>query len=116
MARTDDGRYDEGYALIDHEHIERAALYAPARATVSVVPLTVTDGLRVGYIMGSGDDGPEAIRHMGAEVAILSEDRVREGAFEGYDAVVLGVRAYETRPDLGLPAVSSSTSRAPEEP
>ena len=100
VARLDDGQYDEGYELIDHEHIERAALYAPARAIVSVVPLAVTDGLRVGYIMGSGDDGPEAIRQMGAEVEILSEDRVRDGAFEGYDAVVLGVRAYETRPDL----------------
>lgn len=100
VARTVDGEYDEGFALIDYDHIERAALYAPAAATVSVVPVVVSDGLRVGYIMGPGDDGPEAIRHMGAAVELLDEARVRNGAFAEYDVVVLGVRAYETRPDL----------------
>ena len=100
-ATTVDGRvYDEGYALVDYEHIERAALFSPAVATVSVVPVTVSDGLRVGYVMGSGDDGPEAIRQMGAEVELLDEARVRSGDFAGFSTIVLGVRAYETRPDL----------------
>jgi len=101
VATTEDGRsYEEGYALIDYEHIERTALFAPAELTVSVVPLAVTEGLRVGYIMGSGDDGPEAIRQMGAEVELLDEAWVRDGDFDGFGTVVLGVRAYETRPDL----------------
>jgi LmbE family N-acetylglucosaminyl deacetylase len=101
LARTDDGReYDEGRTLIDYEHIERAALFRPAEARVTVVPVAVTEGLRVGYIMGSGDDGPEAIRQMGATVEVLDEDRVRDGAFDGFHTIVLGVRAYETRPDL----------------
>jgi LmbE family N-acetylglucosaminyl deacetylase len=100
-AETSDGRsFAEGYALIDYEHIERAALYAPATATVSVVPVEVREGLRVGYVMGSGDDGPEAIRQMGAEVELLDEERVRDGDFGGFSTIVLGVRAYETRPDL----------------
>ena len=101
VARRDDGRtYDEGYTLIDYEHIERAALFQPAEARVTVVPVAVAEGLRVGYIMGSGDDGPEAIRQMGAAVEVLDEERVRDGGFGGFDAIVLGVRAYETRPDL----------------
>lgn len=100
-AHSDDGReYHEGYALIDYEHIERTALYQDARATVSVVPVTVREGVRVGYIMGSGDDGPEAIRQMGAPVELLDETRVREGDFQDFSTIVLGVRAYETRPDL----------------
>jgi hypothetical protein len=60
----------------------------------------VTEGLRVGYVMGSGDDGPEAIRQMGAEVELLDESRVRDGDFDAFSTIVLGVRAYETRPDL----------------
>jgi LmbE family N-acetylglucosaminyl deacetylase len=101
VATTDDGaRFDEGYALIDYEHIPRTALYASARATVSVVPVSVRDGLRVGYIMGSGDDGPEAIRQMGASVELLDEAQVRDGDFSTFSTIVLGVRAYETRPDL----------------
>lgn len=100
-ARTDDGVvYDEGYDLVDYDHIERAALYRPSVATVSVVPVAVPEDLRVGYIMGSGDDGPEAIRQMGVSVEMLDEARVREADFSGFTTIVLGVRAYETRPDV----------------
>ncbi len=100
-ASTSDGRvFDEGYSLVDYEHIERTALYVPATATISVVPVDVREGLRVGYIMGSGDDGPEAIRQMGAEIELLDEARVRDGDFASFSTIVLGVRAYETRPDL----------------
>lgn len=101
VATTDDGRrYDEGYSLVDYEHIDRTALFAPAEASVVVVPVAVPDDLRVGYIMGSGDDGPEAIGQMGVDVELLDESQVREGDFGRFSTVVLGVRAYETRPDL----------------
>lgn len=97
---SDGSTYHEGYSLVDYEHIERAALYGPSVATVSVVPVTVAEGLRVGYIMGSGDQGPEAIRQMGGQVELLNEARVREANFDEFSSIVLGVRAYETRPDL----------------
>ena len=98
---TDDGdTFSEGFHVIDYEHIERAALFAPARATVNVVPVRVADGLRVGYIMGTGDDGPEAIRQLGADVTLLEAEAVRAGDFSAYDVVVVGVRAYEIRDDL----------------
>jgi LmbE family N-acetylglucosaminyl deacetylase len=101
VARTGDGRvYREGYTLIDYDHIERAALYAAAEARVTVVPVAVAEGLRVGYIMGSGDDGPEAIRQLGVPVELLDESRVREGDFDDFTTIVLGVRTEETRPDL----------------
>jgi hypothetical protein len=101
FARTEDGRiYDESYALIDYDHIERSATFSPAEARITVVPVTVRTGLRVGYIMGTGDDGPDAIRRMGAEVDVLTADQVRDGDFSGFDAIVLGVRSYETRPDV----------------
>ena len=92
--------YTEGVTLIDYEHVPRSPLYVDAAAEVTVVEVEVPTGLRVGYVMGSGDDGPEAIRQLGAQVEILDEARVREGDFAGLDAIVLGVRAYETRTDL----------------
>jgi LmbE family N-acetylglucosaminyl deacetylase len=100
-ATTSDGRvHREGYTLIDYPHIERAAIYTTAEARVSVVPVTVAEGLRVGYVMGSGDDGPEALRQLGVPVELLDANQVREGAFERFSTIVLGVRAEETRPDL----------------
>jgi len=100
-ARDASGRtYGEGFTLVDYEHIERAALYRPAEARVTVVPVMVAEGLRVGYVMGSGDDGPGAIRQLGVQVELLDENRVRDGDFAGFDAIVLGVRAYEARADV----------------
>lgn len=101
VVTTDDGRtYAEGLTLIDYDHVPRSPMYTDAEANVTVVPVSVTDGLRVGYIMGTGDDGPEAVRQMGAEVEMLGEARVREGDFSAFDAIVVGVRAYEVRADL----------------
>ena len=101
VVRTRDGaRFAQGASLIDYDHIERAVMLHDAEARITVVPVRVADGLRVGYVMGTGDDGPEAIRQLGGEVELLDGAAVREGAFDGYDVVVLGVRAYETREDL----------------
>ncbi len=101
VATLTDGRsYDDGYRLIDYPHIERTAFFSPAVTRVSVAPVRVAEGLRVGYIMGSGDDGPEALRQMGVEVDVVAPEQLRSDALQGYDALVLGIRVYETRPDV----------------
>jgi len=101
VAEVDDGTvYHEGYALVDYDHIERAVMFRTAESDVAVVPVRTRDGMRVGYIMGTGDDGPEAIRQMGASVELLDASRVRSGDFMDFDVLVLGIRAYEARPDV----------------
>ena len=101
VARSSSGRsFGEGYEILDFEHIERAALFTPAEMRTSVFPVAVRQDRAIGYVMGSGDDGFEVLRQMGARVELVDPARVREGDFSGYDAIVLGVRAYETRPDL----------------
>jgi LmbE family N-acetylglucosaminyl deacetylase len=102
-AQVQDGggrNYQSGVSLVDYPHIRRGALFPPARSRVSVIPVAVTEGVRVGYVMGSGDGGPEAARQMGAEVELLGPEAVKAGDFQGFDVLVLGIRAYETRPDL----------------
>jgi hypothetical protein len=101
VVRTEEGEtFAEGIALIDYPHIARAALFHPAVSRVSIFPLSVRAGLKVGYVMGSGDAGAEAIRQMGVDVELLGEADVRSGDFSRFDVVVLGIRAYETRSDL----------------
>ena len=101
VARTGEGEvFREGVRIVDYPHIRRAALFFPARARVSVFPVEAPQGLRVGYVMGSGDMGPQVLRQMGVEVDLLGPDVVRSGDFQHLDAIVLGIRAYETRPDV----------------
>lgn len=89
------------YDIVSHPHIRRAALHQPAAVRVSAFPLSADTALRVAYVMGSGDAGAEALGQAGMRVDVLDEAQVRRGAFSDYDVLVLGVRAYETRPDLG---------------
>ncbi len=97
---TNGGRkYGDGVSLVDYPHIPRGALFPSATSRVLVFPVSMPEGLRVGYVMGSGDGGPEAIRQMGASVDLLGPEDLRSGDLNQYDALVLGIRVYETRPD-----------------
>jgi hypothetical protein len=101
VVELDDGRtYREGVTVIDYPHIEPTAMFRPAETRVTVLPVRVADGLRVGYIQGPGDDGAEALRQMGVQVELLGPERVRAGDFGGLTTLVLGIRVYETRPDV----------------
>jgi hypothetical protein len=55
---------------------------------------------KVGYIMGAGDEVPEALRQMGCEVTLLTESDLTSGDLARFDAIVTGVRAYNVRADL----------------
>ena len=100
VAREGGAEHRTAVDIVDHPHIERVALAREAALRVSVVDVAANTSLRVGYLMGSGDDGATVLRELGMEVVELDAPRVRAGDFSGLDVVVLGVRAYETRPDL----------------
>ncbi len=84
---------------IEFPHIQTHRLYHLAQATVLVLDLQVAS-VRVGYIMGSGDEVPEAIRQMGLPVTMLGEDELSVGDLSRYDAIVVGIRAAQVRPDF----------------
>jgi len=86
--------------MIDYPHIDPMPLYTDASVRVERFPVKVDRTRRVGYVMGSGDDVPDAIRQLGLPVTMIGPDRLRSGSFDDFDVIVLGVRAYEVRKDL----------------
>ena len=50
--------------------------------------------------MGTGDEVPAALRGLGATVEMLDADELAWGDLSRYDAIVIGVRAYDSREDL----------------
>ena len=56
--------------------------------------------LKVGYVMGTGDEVPAALRGLGATVQLLDGDELAWGDLSRYDAIFIGVRAYDSREDL----------------
>jgi LmbE family N-acetylglucosaminyl deacetylase len=57
-----------------------------------------TKSKRVGYIMGPGDEIPTALRQMGYQVTMLTDDDLKNGALTMFDVIIAGVRSYNTRP------------------
>src|SRR5271156_607113 len=71
-----------------------------ADATVHVLNLVVPAGLRIGYIAAENDTLPEILRQIGIRVDMLDEVALAFGDLSKYDAITVGIRAYELRPDL----------------
>jgi hypothetical protein len=55
---------------------------------------------KIGYIMGSGDEVPEALSQCGYDVTMIGDDTLQRGSLATYGAIVVGVRAYNVRPSL----------------
>ena len=92
--------FDQGYQVIEYPHIHRRHLILPARAAIKLIDVKVAPKLKVGYVMGVGDQVPPAIAQLGAQVDLLDADALAWGNLGQYDAIVTGVRAYERRADL----------------
>jgi LmbE family N-acetylglucosaminyl deacetylase len=72
----------------------------PSDATVHVLNLNVPAGLRIGYIAADNDTLPEILRQIGIQVDLLDDVTLAFGELDQYDAITVGIRAYELRPDL----------------
>jgi len=92
--------YREGYHVTGYPGLRPYFLYRPASYRTSGVNVTVAPGLKVGYIMGSGDDVPATLEELGIKVTLLNEQDLASGNLGAFDVILLGVRAYAARPDL----------------
>ncbi len=91
----DDGRYDRGFTQIVYDHLPTQSVFP--KSEVRTVKLDLKrDGDMIGYIMGAGDAIPENLRQIGYNVDLLEKDQVEVSALAKYDAVILGVRAFNT--------------------
>jgi hypothetical protein len=88
-----------GSINIDYPHITPQVVLE--RAEGELIRLNLKkNGQNLGYVMGSGDPIPEALRQVGYRVTLLSDDELASVDLSPYAAVIVGIRAYNTRPAL----------------
>jgi LmbE family N-acetylglucosaminyl deacetylase len=92
--------FDRGFQVVEYPHIRRQHIFDSAAATLKVTDVRLPENLKVGYIMGVGDQVPPAIEQLGASVEMLTADDLGWGDLSRFDVIVTGVRAYERRADL----------------
>jgi LmbE family N-acetylglucosaminyl deacetylase len=99
IAHVDGKDISSGTAVIAFPHIPPQTIFPESAVKLERVNVTLT-ARKIGYVMGAGDQVPEALRQLGCEVVLLSPRDLAERDLTGFDAIVTGVRAYNVRPDL----------------
>lgn len=91
--------YTKSIRRIEYDHIPYQFILSDAEAGLVNVNLKRT-GKSIGYIPGAGDDVPAALKQIGYDVTMLSEELLNNENLSKYQAIVTGVRAYNTNDRL----------------
>lgn len=91
--------YTSSMSTIQYDHIPSITIFPPASARLVTVNLKY-NGKKLGYIPGAGDKVAESLRQVGYEVSLLGEKEIMQGDLSQFDAIITGVRAYNTQDRL----------------
>jgi hypothetical protein len=101
-AKSGDRTYQSGWQSIGYPGLLPYNIYRPAQLKARKVDVKLAPGLRIGYVMGPGDLVPEAVEELGANPHMLSADDVASASLSAWNVIVIGIRAYSTRPELAV--------------
>jgi len=100
VLESDGEKYSEGYTLVTREDLGSFYYYQPAQQRVSIVDVQAPHDLKVGYIMGAGDDIPTVLKQVGMDVRLIPAESLKQEDLSKYGTIVLGIRAYDTQKDV----------------
>ena len=100
VAEYDGKHYEEGFRMVGYPGVRHYPSYHAATYKAVGVDVKTAENLHVGFLPGTGDDVPQALIDLGAQLQTLSAADIETGDLSHFDAIVLGVRAYAVRPEL----------------
>jgi hypothetical protein len=93
-------KYESGWQSVGYPGLRPYNLYKPAQLLTRKVEVKLAPNLRIGYIMGTGDEVPDAIEALGAMPHVLTTAEINDSDFSAWNVVVVGIRAYSALPAL----------------
>jgi LmbE family N-acetylglucosaminyl deacetylase len=100
VARSNGRTYSSGWRSVGYTGLQPYNLFRTARLRTRKVDVKLAAGLRIGYVMGTGDRVPEAIAGLGAVPHLLTDAELTSGNLSAWNVIVVGIRAYSARPEL----------------
>ena len=92
--------YNKEMVTISYPHIQTQTLFPSASG--KLIRLDTEKIISsIGYIEGSGDDIPKYLEQLGYKVDKLSDNQIENGLLK-YDAIITGIRAFNTRKRLSV--------------
>jgi LmbE family N-acetylglucosaminyl deacetylase len=95
LIQIGDTYYDKELINIDYDHIPYQSVLLPSKAKVVRINIE-KKGQHIGYIQGAGDGVGQSLEQIGYSVTNLDVTEISAQNLKKYDAVVVGVRAYNT--------------------
>ena len=94
--------YETGWHAVGYPGLRPYNQYKPSTLQTRKVDVKLAPGLRIGYVMGTGDLVPEAIEGMSVNVTphLLTDAELTSGDLSQWNVIVIGIRAYSVRPAL----------------
>ncbi|KJD34290.1 LmbE family protein [Tamlana nanhaiensis] len=99
ILHLNDKTFTKALIEINYDHIPNQTVLLPSES--KVVRLDIKKrGENIAYIEGSGDVVPESLQQIGYHVRILKPNEITSETLSNFDAVIVGIRAYNTLDDL----------------
>lgn len=94
-------QFNKSIQRIEYDHIPYQFILSDAKAKLVQIDLKKT-GSNIGYIPGAGDDLPACLKQIGYTVTILTDELIAKEDLSKYNAIVTGIRAYNTNERLPI--------------
>jgi hypothetical protein len=100
VAEFNGQKFTQGFQTVGYPGLRPYPHYRPATYRATAVDVKTAPDLRIGYVMGTGDDVATSLADIGIHPTMLSAGEIASADLSHYDAIVLGIRAYAARPEL----------------
>ncbi|WP_411030479.1 PIG-L family deacetylase [Spongiimicrobium sp. 3-5] len=91
--------YSQELIEIAYDHVPTQSVLLSSES--KIVRLNIQKvGENIGYIVGAGDEVPESLEQIGYKVHTIDPNNIQPGTLAKYDAIVVGIRAYNVVDEL----------------
>jgi LmbE family N-acetylglucosaminyl deacetylase len=100
IAHSGGRSYETGWRNVSYAGLRPYNQYKPAELRTRKVDVKMAAGLRIGYIMGTGDLVPDAIEGLGVVPQLITTADLASDDLTSWNVIVIGIRAYSVHPEL----------------
>lgn len=100
VAEFNGEKFTQGFETVGYPGLRPYPHYRPATYKTTGVDVKTAPNLKIGYVMGTGDDVAASLADVGIHPTMLSAGEIASADLSRYDAIILGIRAYAARPEL----------------